>query len=458
MSIASRLLPFLVGAAVATPTAASAATPNVLDWTPPDAEVVLANRMWHVPRALTDTLERRLGQSKNVRSLVQRLRATEVLGTFPGTGAAPAGLLLEHGAGVFTYGDGELRFVVGATEAASALQGIARTLGEAGLALEVTADGLRFTDEPDNPLTCGLRAPFLVCDSGPLPSSAPGRPTAFVKPPVPADGDLFFWVRQQDETTPQVWLGTERLDDGFAVEVRVEAPAALGFMTGLLSRREGPSPLLAQVDRRSSMFALGRFDIPALTTLAAAAVQEAPLRTLLDRTGTALTGDLLGTLDGSFLHPVLVLGVTSREAAVAWLDAVATASTQASLRVERTDTALRFAFDVDGQPFALSVPWAYVDGALVFGRPADVARRVEGRVQPWPKSPEWNGAQYYAASTRLGVSPAIVELDPSMDVRVRGLADWLSALWTWSALVEQVEQTATVEGTAFETRIRVRLL
>ncbi len=458
MSIASRLLPLLVGAGLASPTAASAANPDVLDWTPPDAAVVLANRMWHVPRALTDTLERRLGRSKNVHALVQRLRATEVLGTFPGTGAAPAGLLLEHGAGVFTYGDGELRFVVGATEAGAALKSIARTLGEAGLALEVTADGLRFTDEPDNPLTCGLRAPFLVCDSGSLPGSAPGRPTAFVTPPVPADGDLFFWVRPTDDGTPQTWLGTERTDDGFALEVRVEAPAALGFMAGMLSRREGPSPLLAQVDRRSSMFALGRFEVPALTALAATEVPDGPLRTLLDRTGAALTGDLLGTLDGSLLHPVLVVGVTSREAAVAWLDALAKASTQESLRVERTDTALRFAFDVDGQVFALSVPWAHLDGALVFGRPADVARRVEGRVQPWPRSPEWSGPQYYAASTRLGISPAILELDPSMDVRARGLADWLSALWTWSALVEQIEQTATVDGNAFETRIRVRLL
>jgi hypothetical protein len=206
------------------------------------------------------------------------------------------------------------------------------------------------------------------------------------------------------------------------------------------------------------MFALGRFDVPALTTLAAAAVQEAPLRGLLDRSGAALTGDVLGTLDGSFLHPVLVLGVTSREAALVWLDALAQASTRESLRVERTETALRFAFDLDGQPFALSVPWAYLDGALVFGRPADVARRVEGRVQPWPTSPEWSGAQYYAASTRLGISPAIVELEPSTDVRARGLADWLSALWTWSALVEAVEQSATVDGNAFETRIRVRLL
>jgi hypothetical protein len=284
---------------------------------------VLRPNLW---ADVIDGLDRRFGDVPAVKSLVNRLRAETYEGLAVGARDWGAGLDLDRGVALFKAKDG-LRLVAGMRDPKTA---------EASLRRLHLLDLLQQGDTAATP-RCAPAAPFLVCEVGTV-SGREGPPAGTA---APAGALSWFWAGAELEGLAQPGVKVERVTGWFTQEgeaYRFGAEAQFAFDTGMKGlplspesfwrvltpkRPAGARPSL--VAAASPGFARVDFDFPALIAqmrLAGAQV-EASVAPAIDKLEKGLTGEMTFALDGSFLHPVILLGVTPGPAGDAVLPALA---------------------------------------------------------------------------------------------------------------------------------------
>jgi hypothetical protein len=402
--------------------AARAADP--LDWAPEETQITVVCRDVNVLADLVDKVDARFGQVPNVKRAVERLRAWTAGGARPAARQWGPGLRLERGVGLFVTGHDKGRLVLGADDAATALETIATHLRALDMPAQATPDGL--TVEGDE-LKCALREGFLVCQDEAVPEKAPGAPSWSKGARVATDGLLL--VRMEAESLRELTGGAPFFQDllvsvkaeGDALEAVADLAASpmAADTLGMLAASGGPVKVLSLVDETSRAILKISLDPQALFGRLEAMSGGPPpaFRAAWDALRNHWSGDLVLTADGGLTHPVLLVGLTTPAGGEALLGALSDAASHDELQVRPTANPTRpdlRALEVKGKgdEVRFDLPYAVVGNALVMAAsPADVERRVQGKVRPM-----------------AGVDPTFAERGAS-GLRMSGVSSGLSVPW-----------------------------
>lgn len=454
-----------------------AAAEDVIEWAPPDAMVVVAFRGFGLLADMLDTVEKRFGDEPSVARAVKGLRAWTPLGLRPGARKWDKGLALERGAGLFSTGPKHLRLVLGADDAERARARLVEIARELGGGVEATEAGLRLGGLE---LNCALRGGFLVCDSGAVPDQPPGRPKSLDGAPVPTDG-LFFlrvggeFVRAVERDAPfgEVWVALEDRDGEVRLSAEVKLqPMVLGPLA-ILQAGEGRTVGLETVDARSPGVLKLSFDGPRLLGGAEALARgpvPPPFAPLWNALKTGWSGDLVFSMAGGYLHPVVAIGLTKPEAGAAIIDAAKGLAAGAGVKIttepagaQKVSTLVIEAQPDGGEPMRIRVRYGTCGDALVLALAApDVARCVQGSGQP-AKLPErfaakgthgllvWDALSLFGG----GLPRDLVEIEAA---HADLIGDAMTVLGVYAHLLDELGTTARVQADGVRFELWWRLL
>ncbi len=399
---------------------------DVLDWTPPEAGLVVASRGATAMEGLLDAAEGRFGDVPAVRDAIKRLRAWEVGGVQPGAGEFGSTLKLDRGVAVFVLGPKEGRLVFGADATPSATKRVAEIAASIDAPIRADDNGLVLGNTA---LTCKQRGRFVVCDTGVVPEAAPGKPPWMDGKRAPTDGVFFgvargrFFAEMMGGGAPinEVWAAA-KVDGGrFVVSAEVVAnPLAMAPFAGLLTK--GPETAgLETVDARSSGVLKVAFDGPkllgAVDTMGRREIDRLPppVRAVWEALRAGWSGSLVVSFPGGLVHPVIVLGLNDDAAGRALMDSIVAAAAgveevglglghSATPGVERIEVTIQDGGR--GPQTHLGFPFAIHQKRLVLGmHPVDVARVTQGKVQAakLPASFTARGTHGFIAWDVLGI-------------------------------------------------------
>ncbi len=370
---------------------ALASGPDVLDFALPGEGLAV---VWHrsdVARSMVDEVARRLGGGPVIDGVVERLRAETVAGSRPYAGVWREGVSPERGVGIFVTPEAA-RVVVGGDDPVA----VAETVAAVASAF---AGGAKPTGKPvvtiaGHELACAVRAPFVVCETGPDLGSA--RPAWTTGAPEPARGEPYFLAHLD---------GRELKSSGFAkaawlvvaegeASLRVEFNELVRPTLAMFQAAPGKVPSLGAIDEISGwayklsydpdkLWAGLRQIFPPLNAL------PPPMAARFDTLETHWSGDLTLGDDGSLAHLVFAVGLRTGGDGEALVGLLVDILRDAGAEADRVDgprpglRSLQIAFMSGPERLTLRLPYAQIGEALVFATsPADLKRRLDGGHTP----------------------------------------------------------------------------
>lgn len=417
-----RYLKLCLLAALAVPAHAE----DVLDWTPPDAGVVVAVRGVTVVKNVLDATEKRFGDIPRVRDAVGRLRAWQKSGVAPGKADFGAGLKLDRGLAVFVIREKQGRLVFGTDDVKAGIKRLAELMHLVDAPIAADDGGFTFAGAS---FSCAQRGQFAVCDSGAVPEKAPGLPAWLEEPRTATDGAYFTVVRAgliqelsgNDAPVNEVWVAAKAEGERFVVSAEVVANPLVMAPFAMLLADAGPTPGLETVDARSAGVLKVAFDGPkmlnAINTMGSRDIERMPpeIRAIWDQLRVTWSGALVVSFPGGFFHPLVSIGLQDEAAGRKLLDMLTKSAAQVdevTLAVGKTALPgverIEVGFEVDpGAPKTrLAFPFAIHQKRLLLGlHPPDVARVVGGTVQSTklPEAFSARGTHGFLAWDALGM-------------------------------------------------------
>lgn len=390
-----------VGAALSLGAGAAQAAPDpqgtdVIDWAPPDAEGALVLRHVDALKLGLQLIDARFGNTRALKGAVPRLLAFERGGTHPFAADWGPGIDLGRGVAFYAYTDPanpapkgsnpSLRCVIASTDAAKARTTLAALLSTEAEPVTVRDDHL-VSSKLD--FACLQRGPWLVCDTGKVPETAPGR-----TPWLSTDA----WLEVATRGKPMRELAAELPLVGFSlkagptlaggqVSVRLDVDPAARPMLASLLPGNGPVGGADCIDQRSAF--VGRLSVDAErlfkdhgASVDAGVPPEA--RPLWEALKSGFTGDLLFSGAGGLTHPLLTVGVRDAASAEAIVKGLAKLLQSAGAQLTASPGTLSIGIPGEGDQLAGQVHLRYgvKDRTLIFGlAERDVARCVNGEIR-----------------------------------------------------------------------------
>jgi hypothetical protein len=394
-------LALFAGSLVTAPPAAAAPDPmgaDLIDWAPPDAEGALVIRQLDAVKSGLQHLDARFGQTRTLKGVVPRLLAFERGGARPFAGDLGPGIDTRRGFAAFAYGGDKatMRYVLASTDAAKARATLAGLLNREDKPVTVEGEHLKVGHLD---FTCVNRGPWLVCDSGSVPETAPGR-TDWLS----ADAWLEVVARgaplREFSTDLPLSLFSVRAGpspEGGRMTVHLEvAPAARPMLAAMVP---GDTPVGGAdcVDQRSAFVGRISVDAPKLFAAQGAAVDGVvppDWRPLWLALKAGFTGEILFSGAGGMAHPLLTLGVRDAGAGEAIVKGLVGAAQAMDVQVTASPGTLTIAIPTTEDSANLSINLRYgIRGqTLVFGlAERDVERCVKGEVRAAPLPPTLAG-------------------------------------------------------------------
>ena len=391
----------LIGAALAALMISPAAADPLTDWIPEEAQVVLTFRGADAPARLVKGLKARFGHVQRVATAADRLLAWQPAPNLqPLMGKWGPGLAPSKGVGLFLSGPRHVRFVIGADDSDAARQTLVDHFSKMDVRSELTPDGLRLDGQR---FQCATGQGFLACDTHVKPA-AKATPSWLAEPPVPTDGLALFYLRDRalrelvGAPMKGLWVSVTHEADRLAFSWYLAPDPAVAQGLQFVGDAKGRSPLSALVDQRTpAMLRIG-VEGPALLSRLEQMTGPPPpqVADLWQALKSYWTGEIVLAADAALLHPVMLVGLSDPKGGEALLSAIAKMANAEAPEINlslvdglRGQAGLRGLQLVsqDESRTTFTFPWAVVktegSHALVLAAsPADVIRRVEGKVRP----------------------------------------------------------------------------